>query len=323
LNSPEMKTAGIILLLATTCLAAPNRPGYASDRALIITGGYNDDYLRSVEVYHPGTNTSCSLPSLPEKISGHSQDGFIQCGGSNSYKSCHTLNTETGQWTKTHSLREERKYHISWKREDADGSILLIGGEDSGTTTELVRRRSEVSTRGFTQKYWTEEACSITDTSSVVITGGWQRGQVSRVTRYDRNGWMEDLPSLLTARYHHGCALYTTDTGDKVYVVMGGFDFDNFLSSTETLQLEDFAWRDSTPLPRPLAGLRAATLDNIIYITGGEEEDDARMKYREEIYQLDTKKMNWVEVARMKTQRENHGLSVIKYSEVEGLCTEE
>ena len=55
-------------------------------------------------------------------------------------------------------------------------------------------------------------------------------------------------------------------------------------------------------------------------ITGG--VDDGR-KSRDEIYQLDTKRMNWVEVARTKTPRKRHGLSVIKYSEVKGVCTEE
>ena len=54
-------------------------------------------------------------------------------------------------------------------------------------------------------------------------------------------------------------------------------------------------------------------------ITGGREGRETR----DEIYQLDTKTRNWVEVARMKTPRWFHGLSVIKYSEVEGLCTEE
>ena len=48
---------------------------------------------------------------------------------------------------------------------------------------------------------------------------------------------------------------------------MGGYG-DDYLSSTETLQLGEDAWRESTPLPRPLYELRAATLDNIIYITG-------------------------------------------------------
>ena len=53
-------------------------------------------------------------------------------------------------------------------------------------------------------------------------------------------------------------------------------------------------------------------------ITGGEDGE----KTRGEIYQLDTKTWSWVEVARMKSPRYGHGLSVIKYSEVEGLCSE-
>ena len=53
LNSPEMKTAGIILLLATTCLAAPERPyvtGYYSDR--------DDDYGRSNSFQYNVLSTS-------------------------------------------------------------------------------------------------------------------------------------------------------------------------------------------------------------------------------------------------------------------------
>ena len=51
---------------------------------------------------------------------------------------------------------------------------------------------------------------------------------------------------------------------------MGGKDYlkGSYLSSTETLQLGERAWRESTALPRPLFGLRAATLDNIIFVTG-------------------------------------------------------
>ena len=51
-------------------------------------------------------------------------------------------------------------------------------------------------------------------------------------------------------------------------------------------------------------------------ITGGRVDD---YKDCDEIYQLDTKTKNWVEVARMKTPRVDHGLSVIKYNEMEGL----
>ena len=117
-----------------------------------MTGGKD---LSSVEVYHPGTNTSCSLPSLPEEIFWHSQDGLVLCGGyPNTGRSCYTLNTDTAQWTKTHSLSEKRYQHKSSRRED--GSILLIGGYYSKTTTELVSDSSGVSTPGFTLKYETK-----------------------------------------------------------------------------------------------------------------------------------------------------------------------
>ena len=123
--------------------------------ALIITGGWRSrSRLSSVEVYHPGTNTSCTLPSLPEGISSHSQDGLVLCGGYPDFgRSCYTLNTDTAQWTKTHSLSERRSGHTSWRRED--GSILLIGGYWSSTTTELVSDGSGVSTPGFDLKYET------------------------------------------------------------------------------------------------------------------------------------------------------------------------
>ena len=55
----------------------------------------------------------------------------------------------------------------------------------------------------------------------------------------------------------------------QVYVVMGGTEGGlDYLSSTEQLTLGEKSWRPSAPLPRPLVRLRAATLNNIIYITG-------------------------------------------------------
>ena len=51
-------------------------------------------------------------------------------------------------------------------------------------------------------------------------------------------------------------------------MVIGGSGDYRGLSNTETLQLGEDAWRESTALPRQLYGLQAATLDNIIYITG-------------------------------------------------------
>ena len=110
-------------------------------------------------------------------------------------------------------------------------------------------------------------------------------GPTSRVSRYNTNGWMEDLPSLNTARANHGCGLYTTDTHKvnisteermlvlqyclpQVYVVMGGWDGGSHLSSTEMLSEGEDTWRERAPLPRPLSYLRSVSLGNVIYLTG-------------------------------------------------------
>ena len=119
--------------------------------ALFMTTGWLDGELSSVEVYVPSINTSCSLPSLSVGTFGHSQDGLLQCGGSGNNLQCHTFQSASGEWVKTHNLSEVREYHSSWQRED--GTIVLMGGDDSPTTTEIVSDSSAVSTPGFSLKY--------------------------------------------------------------------------------------------------------------------------------------------------------------------------
>ena len=48
---------------------------------------------------------------------------------------------------------------------------------------------------------------------------------------------------------------------------MGGYA-SKFLSSTEQYTPGDASWTESTALPRPLNGPKAATLDNKIFLTG-------------------------------------------------------
>ena len=120
-----------------------------------MTGGWNGDRLTSVEVYVPSTNTSCSLPSLPVATEGHSQDGLLLCGGDGNYRqSCLTFHPDSGEWVKAHNLSEGRYEHSSWQRED--GTVLLMGGVDSLTTTEIVSDSSAVSTPGFSLQYNTQ-----------------------------------------------------------------------------------------------------------------------------------------------------------------------
>ena len=52
-------------------------------------------------------------------------------------------------------------------------------------------------------------ACAVPDGASVVITGGHGGGQRKKASRYNRQGWVEDLPDISIGRWHHACAGYT------------------------------------------------------------------------------------------------------------------
>ena len=72
-------------------------------------------------------------------------------------------------------------------------------------------------------KYWeTSLACGVPDhqTETITITGGWLTK--TRVTKYSTRGWQEDLPSLITGRYGHGCAQYFNSDGTKVNTALRG-----------------------------------------------------------------------------------------------------
>ena len=70
------------------------------------------------------------------------------------------------------------------------------------------------------------DACAIPDliTDSVIITGGLIIGAKlsnnakQAVSRYDRMGWVEDLPQLIEGRYDHGCGAYLRDDGTQVSI---------------------------------------------------------------------------------------------------------
>ena len=59
-------------------------------------------------------------------------------------------------------------------------------------------------------------SCLIDEGETFLLTaGGWYTGK-SAVSRYNMNGWVEDLDNLITARYKHGCSQFTNKDGYKV-----------------------------------------------------------------------------------------------------------
>ena len=60
---------------------------------------------------------------------------------------------------------------------------------------------------------YSRHACSIALGDEVVLTGGWDT--LTTVSRYDKDGWVEDMPSLNQGRRGHGCTAFMSG-GEQV-----------------------------------------------------------------------------------------------------------
>ena len=122
--------------------------------AILITGGFGA--LQSAEVFLPWTNTSCKLPSLPDKRVGHVQSGQLLCGGfdSSTRRSCLKWNKQGGNWTTLPvTLSEERWHSSGWARGD---QLVIMGSSGAAwESSESVSSDGAVSRGSFAMKYKT------------------------------------------------------------------------------------------------------------------------------------------------------------------------
>ena len=100
-----------------------------------MVGGGPSESHKSVEAITTDGFPLCTLPDLPDQRYGHTMDNHIMCGGPSTGSSC--LYYVAGKWTKyRNDLKFERYYHVSWRQ--PDGEVLLLGGEQSMKTSEMV-----------------------------------------------------------------------------------------------------------------------------------------------------------------------------------------
>ena len=124
---------------------------------LLITGGRSDDGdARTVEVWLPG-DQSCLMPRLPDPgRRQHTQSSYTACGGQNDlleieYVIGNTCDTFDGEWDQSHFLSEEYPA-VSWQ---SPAGILLMGGDISGTYSELLSTTTNTTTYSFSLRYET------------------------------------------------------------------------------------------------------------------------------------------------------------------------
>ena len=138
----------------------------AQQSGLAIVGGSQD--WSSAEFWAPG-ELHCSLPSLSRERFDPSlntwEDTLISCQGD----SCDHL-TPSG-WQLWRQTLYSRVYHTS--AVVTSQGLLLVGGYDSPTTTELLPWEGGESREGFTLQHERDGHCSIqTSPNTIVLTGG-------------------------------------------------------------------------------------------------------------------------------------------------------
>ena len=173
----------------------------AQQSGLALVGGDG-----SSELWAPG-ELNCSLPSLDRTVSGLSLDSWgsslVACQGD----TCDQL-TPSG-WQHWGRTRYFRWYHTSAVTSQG---LLLAGGRESLTTTELLPWEGGESREGFSLQHKRNGHCSIQPSpDTVILTGG---EYTSLVTEYSGLGAGEEvtsreLPPLPTRRYFHACGCYS------------------------------------------------------------------------------------------------------------------
>jgi len=248
---------------------------------LVITGG--EEAATSVETFP----ANCSIPPFPEpgryhhSLSAINQGKqLVACGGSDTEKSC--ISWQQGQegWKDFHTLSKKRSYHAAVVMEDE--SIVIVGGYESSFTSGEIVPGGTV----FNLQNGGYLTCAVKFQQELVMIGGSSGTTHGHVDRYDSQGkHLGSLPDLDTARLNQACANFVSSAGEVGLLVAGGSDINwDQLASTEVYLPSTGKWTSGGNLPRRLAGLRAAHLNQRVVVTGG--KDDGR-NYRDEVLEYD------------------------------------
>ena len=108
----------------------------------IISGGYPyPSSMKKVELYNPSSGNSCPVQDLQNFKFGHSSCNSLICGGMFSQKSCEKITGTEVTPLPSLTLRQKRSDHMCWSH-SGDNKVLLLGGGQSPTTTEIVSESS-------------------------------------------------------------------------------------------------------------------------------------------------------------------------------------
>merc|ERR1711962_1487183 len=146
-------------------------------------------------------------------------------------------------------------------------------------------------------------SCGIPDGDTIVMTGGRSH---SHVTRYNVNGFVEELPQLPGIRMSHACAALPST---KAFIVAAG-QRGSYFSSVLTLLPGAQAWTPLASLPRILFDARASIVGGKMRLTGGRSYGPSHgSEPQTEVVEYQPEPLNqWTSVGQLEAKRNNHAV---------------
>jgi len=275
------------------------------EKVILVAGGRSS--TQSVEAITTDGTPLCTLPNLPDERYAHTMDNHIMCGGGNTQSSC--LHYVAGKWTKyRNDLKFKRTYHVSWRRQDRE--VILMGGGNGQKTSEVVS--SSGHQKGFNLQHEVYSACAIKLDDYFIITGG--NPSITTVSKYDKNGLVTDLTSMNTGRRNHACGHYYRDTNELIYLVTGGYNGKNIVS-TEVMSSSGSHWKYVGNLPLAVRAPSGISVNNKIFITGGLGVD-----WVNTILKFNPASNEWEKTGELSFDRAVHAVAVLPLKEVKPFC---
>ena len=119
----------------------------------VIAGGRQDDHIYATEKFNPSTGQSCQAGEISQTRSEATFCSNFLCGGNPSFTSCEKFDGISTFEPLPVILGERRNNHMCWGL--PSGEVLLLGGQYSGNSTELVTADGTSSSANFTLPYET------------------------------------------------------------------------------------------------------------------------------------------------------------------------
>ena len=191
-------------------------------------------------------------------------------------QTCETFSEEDGSWVMSHFLQNRRVGHQSW---NSSMGVLLIGGlmtdHDNEIDEDQYIMTTELLDNNGGSKFWfnltqpSYLSCLIDEGDTFLLTGGF--GSPNMASRYDINGWVEDIDPLLTPRFFHSCFSYVNDHGERVNLVCSQHSWyhdDNTVENCEENISGTKTWREIPIGNQPSMGSSISMDKAHLYLIG-------------------------------------------------------